>query len=106
MDKNFLAFYFFFSFNNTWVYIEHHTQDWHTILFGAVRRGRLWTRKSQIFFTFHAVSIPHAVCQIVNLNFFFLFCHELTSCDIVLKGLNIFNLLLTHDFVLKQYDMF
>jgi hypothetical protein len=55
------------------------------------------------FFTFHTVSIPHAVFQINNLNFFFFFffCHELTSCDIVLKGLNIFNLLLTHDFVLK-----
>jgi hypothetical protein len=50
-----------------------------------------------------------SLMQCVKLSisiFFFFFCHELTSCDIVLKGLNIFNLLLTHDFVLKQYDMF
>jgi hypothetical protein len=86
MDKDFLVFYFF--------------------LFLLIIHERLWTCKSQFFLTFHVVSISHAVCQIINLNFYFyflfFFCHELTSCDIVLEDLNIFSLLLTHDFVLKQ----
>jgi len=44
----------------------------------------LWMRaslNSQSISTFHPMSITHAVCQIVNLNFsffFFFFGHELT----------------------------
>jgi len=82
MDKNFLVFYFFFSFNNTWVTLDAQV----SIFF--------------LLFT-QCQSLMQCVKLSISIFFFFFFCHELTSCDIVLKGLNIFNLLLTHDFVLK-----
>jgi hypothetical protein len=60
----------------------------------------------QVSITFLAMSIPHAVGQIFNFNFFFIIFLSWTNYGFVLKGLNILNLLLTHDFVLKQYGMF